>query len=92
MSATQASDASRGDVVLIDARGTLCPVPIIRLGKATRSAPDRSAWRLLATDSATVHDVPAWCRMTGNTLLSTSQEHTQDGESYYVFDIGTSIP
>lgn len=92
MNDTQANDASQGDDGIVDARGTHCPVPIIRLGKATRSAPQRSAWRLLATDSATVHDVPAWCRMTGNTLLATSQEHTQDGESYYVFDIGTSIP
>lgn len=56
----------------VDARGVLCPVPIIRLARAARDAKPGTVVELLSDDPAAQHDVPAWCRMRGHALLSTT--------------------
>ena len=61
--------------VLVDQQGRRCPLPVIELARAARTAPSGSRLVLLATDPATRHDVPAWCRMRGHTLI----EITEDG-------------
>ncbi len=53
----------------VDARGLRCPMPVIRLAKAARDLPDGAVVTVLATDPAARHDVPAWARMRGHTLL-----------------------
>ena len=55
----------------IDARGVLCPVPIIRLARAAAGAPAGTVLALLTDDPAAVHDVPAWCRLRGHVLVDT---------------------
>lgn len=65
----QTTDAAE---VLIDARGLLCPVPIIRLSKAVKGAPVGGLVRLLATDPGSDPDVRAWEKQTGNELVSTA--------------------
>ena len=57
--------------VTVDARGVLCPVPIIRLARAAAARPAGTVLELLTDDPAAVHDVPAWCRLRGHTLLAT---------------------
>lgn len=64
--------AATGRPTLVEARGVLCPVPIIRLARAARSLPPGSILELLSDDPAAAHDVPAWCRLRGHTLLSES--------------------
>ena len=56
---------------VVDARGTRCPVPVIRLARAARGLPSGSTVVLLADDEAAWSDVPAWARMKGHevTLL-----------------------
>jgi tRNA 2-thiouridine synthesizing protein A len=49
------------DLLLVDARGLRCPMPVLRLGKAVREAPDITAFLLLATDDSARLDVPAFC-------------------------------
>lgn len=61
-----------GPATLVEARGVLCPVPIIRLARAARTLPPGSVIELLSDDPAAAHDVPAWCRMRGHTLVSVS--------------------
>ncbi len=58
----------------VDARGLLCPLPILRLARAFRRAPSGSVAALLATDPAAVEDVNAFCREGGHVLLSTERE------------------
>ena len=64
------------DQVVVDARGMLCPAPVIALAKAARSLPEGSRVTVLATDPAAAVDVPAWARMRGHRVLET----TEDGE------------
>ena len=60
------------DEAVVDARGTLCPQPVIDLARAMaeRQGIGESV-TLVADDPATVHDVPAWCRMRGCTSTLT---------------------
>jgi tRNA 2-thiouridine synthesizing protein A len=62
--------------VVVDARGLLCPAPVIAAAKAARSLPAGSRLTVLATDPAAAVDVPAWARMRGHQVLET----TEDGE------------
>ena len=66
------------EVTTVEARGVLCPVPIIRLARTASSLPTGSLIELLTDDPAAEHDVPAWCRLRGHSLLATSRV---EGES-----------
>jgi tRNA 2-thiouridine synthesizing protein A len=59
---------------LVDARGLLCPLPVLRLAKAFRAQPPGSVARLLATDPAAVEDVEVFCRERGHELLESRQD------------------
>ncbi|CAB5238995.1 unannotated protein [freshwater metagenome] len=52
----------------IDARGLLCPLPIINLGKAMSQCESGDELLLHSDDPATQSDLNAWSRMTGNTV------------------------
>jgi tRNA 2-thiouridine synthesizing protein A len=58
----------------VDARGLLCPLPILRLARAFRRAPGGTVARLLATDPAAVEDVETFCREGGHELLSAERD------------------
>lgn len=60
----------------VDARGLLCPLPILRLARAFRRAPGGTVARLVATDPAAVADVETFCREGGHALLSTERVST----------------
>ena len=62
----------------IDARGLSCPMPIVRTAQAVKPLPSGAVVELLATDSGSIKDVAAWCRVTGNELI----EQTSDGVVY----------
>lgn len=55
----------------IDARGLLCPLPMLKLARALARAPAGTVALLLATDPAAVEDVNALCREVGHELIST---------------------
>jgi tRNA 2-thiouridine synthesizing protein A len=63
--------------VEVDARGLLCPLPILRLARALRRAPGGTVARLLATDPAAGKDVETYCREGGHDLLSTERHETE---------------
>lgn len=56
--------------VEVDARGTRCPVPVVEAARAARDAEPGTVLVVRATDPATAHDLPAWCRMRGHELVS----------------------
>ncbi len=56
-------------VPVIDARGRPCPMPIVELARAARSAPQGAVLELWATDPAVEADLGAWCEATGSRLM-----------------------
>lgn len=74
-----------GDVV--DARGTLCPQPVIDVARWWRTNPGAEHVTLLADDEAARVDVPAWCRLTGRELREVSE--LAGGGTAYVIGSGT---
>jgi TusA-related sulfurtransferase len=60
--------------VTVDARGTLCPMPIVLLNRVMSSAKPGTVVKLLATDRGARADVPAWADDTENELLETGDE------------------
>jgi tRNA 2-thiouridine synthesizing protein A len=54
----------------LDARGLLCPLPVLKAGKRLRAMKPGTILRLLATDPMAVIDVPNFCREQGHELLS----------------------
>lgn len=71
--------------MIVDARGQLCPYPIVELGRAARVADPGAQIRLLADDPVARTDVPAWCRMRGADLL---EEIARDGFWEFVIRVG----
>ncbi|QKE84531.1 sulfurtransferase TusA family protein [Arthrobacter sp. NEB 688] len=53
---------------VVDARGTRCPVPVIRVARAAQGLSPGASLVLLADDVAARSDVPAWARMRGHGL------------------------
>ena len=66
-------DIGGESAALVDARGLLCPVPIIRLSKAVKAVEVGHLVKLLATDPGSEPDLKAWEKQTGHTLLSSER-------------------
>lgn len=60
--------------LVVDARGTRCPVPVLRLAAAVRGVPEGTSATVLASDPAVEHDVPAWAAMRGHTVVALARE------------------
>ncbi|MBR7743169.1 sulfurtransferase TusA family protein [Phycicoccus sp. BSK3Z-2] len=82
------SDAGHGAPPLLDARGTRCPVPVIRAARACRDLDDGATLVLLADDEAARSDVPAWARMRGHGLTV----EDEDGWTRYTVLVGGGSP
>ena len=63
---------------LLDTKGLLCPLPVLKARKALKSVPAGGLLRVLATDPASVIDFKAFCLTTGHELV----EASQDGKVY----------
>jgi len=57
----------------LDARGLNCPLPILRAKKALADMQSGQVLRIVATDAGSVKDFQAFCKQTGNELLSHSE-------------------
>ena len=58
----------------LDARGLLCPLPVIRTQDRVRTLPPGTLLDVLATDPGVLHDIPAWCRVHGHRVLSSHRD------------------
>ncbi len=74
-------EAMKGDMVL-DCRGTLCPMPVIRVSQAIKKIAVGQVIEMLTTDPGSVPDMEAWSKQTGNARLSRTER-----ESVYTFYI-----
>jgi tRNA 2-thiouridine synthesizing protein A len=62
------ADAPSHDRVL-DAKGLLCPMPIVKLAKFVKEMESKQVVLLEATDPGAVPDVAAWARNTGHPII-----------------------
>ncbi len=57
----------------LDARGHLCPIPVLKARKKLKSMARGEVLRLLADDPAAVIDVPHFCAEAGHELLDSRE-------------------
>ncbi len=68
--------AGMDTVETIDARGLLCPLPVLKLRKRLKPVPTGTQIELWADDPAAVIDVPHYCTESGNRLVSVKDTDT----------------
>ncbi|MFV0386303.1 sulfurtransferase TusA family protein [Paracoccus sp. (in: a-proteobacteria)] len=79
-----------GAIPEIDARGLLCPLPVLRLRKMLDAAPAGARFRLIATDPAAMIDVPHFCATAGHSLIAT--QNLADGAHVFTVERGLAAP
>ncbi|SRR5579875_878497 len=65
--------AEPGADIVVDARGLLCPMPVVRTAKAAKQLQPGQVLKLLATDPGSIADIPAWAETTGNRVVTWRQ-------------------
>ena len=64
------------DTTTLDARGLLCPLPVLKARKALKSLPDGAVLQVLADDPAALIDFPHFCTESGHALLEQQEAET----------------
>jgi TusA-related sulfurtransferase len=59
---------------VVDARGLMCPMPILAATKAMKLLEPGQVLKVLATDKGSLSDIPAWAMDTGHELLTSGTE------------------
>ena len=59
---------------ILDAKGLLCPLPVLRARKTIKSLPLGAVLEIHATDPSARIDIPHFCDATGNELLEQRRE------------------
>ena len=62
---------------VVDARGLLCPMPVVKTAKAMKELATGQVLKLLSTDRGSVADIPAWAESTGNQLVDWHEEGSE---------------
>jgi len=58
----------------LDCRQLLCPMPVIRVQDKVAELENGDRLRAICTDPGALTDIPAWCRINGHELVTTSTE------------------
>ncbi|MEJ8560458.1 sulfurtransferase TusA family protein [Yoonia sp. GPGPB17] len=66
----------------LDAKGLLCPLPVLKARKRLQALTSGQVLRVLADDPAAVIDVPHFCNEAGHELVCT--EDVTDGQLYFI--------
>ncbi len=61
----------------IDLKGLLCPMPVVKMAKAIKEIDLGQTIEAFATDPGVMADIPAWCRTTGNELVTLEKQDKQ---------------
>lgn len=64
----------------VDATGLSCPMPVLRARRKLDEIEDGELLLVIASDPASMHDMPAFCSMAGHTLL---MARVEDGQYHY---------
>jgi tRNA 2-thiouridine synthesizing protein A len=58
----------------LDTQGLLCPLPVIRTQDKIKKMNPGATLEVHASDPGTLHDIPAWVRVHGHSMLDQRQE------------------
>lgn len=61
----------------LDLKGLLCPMPVVKIAKAIKEVQPGEIIEAFATDPGVMADIPAWCRTTGNELVTLEKQDKQ---------------
>ena len=70
--------------VEVDCKSMYCPMPIVKLKKATKTMESGQHLKLIATDPGSVRDVPAWAGKTGAEIIETPEAN---GEFVFIIKV-----
>ena len=56
--------------LLLDTRGTFCPVPILMTARRIKQLTAGDQLEVVGDDPGIAADMPVWCEETGNVLIS----------------------
>ena len=88
---TQFSGSGMSALESLDARGLLCPLPVIRTQDRIRNLSVGTLLEVIATDPGVLQDIPAWCRVHGHELVTADTVDNDAGEGLvYRFHIRVS--
>ena len=59
---------------IIDCQRLLCPMPVIRVQDCVATLEKGETVTAICTDPGVLHDIPAWCRINGHTVVSTESD------------------
>lgn len=65
----------------LDARGLMCPMPIVKLSRKIKDMQVGKVLELIADDVGSKEDVPAWAKRTNNQLV----EMKEEGGAFYYY-------
>ena len=65
---------SEQEIQVVDARGLICPEPVMMLHSAVRDASRGDEIKMLATDPSSERDVEKFCRFLNHELLKIERE------------------
>ena len=65
------------EVIELDARRLLCPMPVIRLQDCINQLAPGSEVRITCTDPGTLNDIPTWCRINGHQVIDSCEEQEE---------------
>lgn len=65
----------------LDAKGMMCPMPIVMLTKKMKTMSPGQTLELVADDEGALEDVPAWVYRTKNELV---EQRNDSGKYYFV--------
>ncbi|MDQ0316518.1 sulfurtransferase TusA family protein [Amorphus orientalis] len=75
-----------GEETHLDLKGLKCPMPVLRLAKAIRSADEGARFRVEATDPMAKLDVAHFCNTKGHRLLESAEG--EDGVLSFLVEAG----
>jgi TusA-related sulfurtransferase len=63
-----------GSMVVVDARGSYCPGPLMELIKTVKEAPVGEVIEVLSSDASSAKDIPEWVKKAGHELVEVKEE------------------
>jgi TusA-related sulfurtransferase len=56
---------------IVDARGLLCPIPVIRVQDQVAGLKPGDLVEAICSDPGALNDIPAWCKINGHQIVET---------------------